>query len=188
MENRIDVKSKLDFSEMDLTAPDIVVDGIFAQLPGETNGLIFGSVQSYDGHIESYKTVSLSAISEALGATKEVNIQNSLGAVGEECKKFECYLYTNVYDHYKYRLFFMEYNAAHYPVKLVVEQSIVNSMYGGPRNYIFSCDSREILEEFVLKILTCKKTIGIMQELIRIAQAKNVKNAEEDGDGETLEN
>lgn len=186
MDKKLNLTTRLNFSEIDLTAPDKVVAEIFEQLPEETNGIILGAVKLYDGHIFSYTKRGLSSISIALGATedKEIDIQDSLGKFGEETCKFECYLYTPEYPKYKYRMFFMRYDIANYPVKLVLEESIANSISGNSSGYIYSCKSRAELEELVTKILTSKRAIDIMQELIRINQAK--KDANKGSDAEEL--
>lgn len=54
MNKKLNLSGKLDFSDIDLTAPDIVIDELLAQLPDETNGLINGRIQEYSGHIMSY--------------------------------------------------------------------------------------------------------------------------------------
>ena len=180
----LDFSGKLSFKEIDLTAPDIVVREILSQLPSVTRGYVSGTIASYSGHIESYEKVTFSAIAQSLGqTTTEIDIQDSLGAIGETSKKFECYINATNFDHYKYRLFFMEYNVSHYPVKVVVERSIVNSFSKTNRGYIFSCQDRSELENLVIEIMSCKKAILVMQELIRIAQINNKeKNALENED------
>lgn len=42
----------------------------------------------------------------------------------------------------------------------------------GDSRYIFSCTTREKLEELMYRIFNSKKLISIMQELIRINQSK----------------
>ena len=170
----LDFSGKLDFSEIDLTAPNKVVEEILKQLPDSTHGIVSGAITEYNGHVVSYTTTRTS-IAEALGtisSEKTVDIQKSLGKMGEESKKYECYLYTPGYTKYRYRLFFMRYGIANYPVQFTLENSIAQSIEGIGSGYIFVCNKREEVETLVFKILTCKKTISVMQELIRINQAK----------------
>lgn len=172
MNKKLNLSGMLDFSEIDLTAPDKVVEEILAQLPENTQNIILGSIVPYDGHVTSYTTTKTS-IAEALGTLtteKRVDIQDSLGKRGEEDKKFECFLYTSGYTKYKYRMFFMKYGIANYPVQFTLEESITRSIQES--NYIITCDSRNEVEELIQKILTSKKILGVMQELIRIYQAK----------------
>ena len=154
-----------------------------AELPEETNGIVCGDIAAYDGPVFSYTQHSgLSAISRALGATedKRVDIQNDLGKCGREIHKFECYLYTPEYTKYKYRVFFAKYEIANYPVDIILDESISNSVFGSNSSYIHTCSNRAELENLVVKILTSKRMIAVMQELIRINQAKRgeVKDAE----------
>lgn len=174
MSKKLNLSGMLDFTEIDLTAPDKVVEEILAQLPEDTQSIIWGSIVAYDGHVTSYTTTRTS-LAEAIGTItteKRVDIQNSLGKCGEEDKKFECFLYTSGYTKYKYRMFFMKYGIANYPVQFTLEESIARSIQNGNSNYIVTCNNRGEVEDLLVKILTSKKVLGVMQELIRIYQAK----------------
>ena len=182
MSKKLNLSGMLDFTEIDLTAPDKVVEEILAQLPEDTQSIIFGSIVAYDGQVTSYTTTRTS-LAEAIGTItteKRVDIQDSLGKRGEEDKKFECFLYTSGYTKYKYRMFFMKYGIAHYPVQFTLEESIARSIQGTNSNYIVTCNNREEVEELILKILTYKKILGVMQELIRIHQAKKSEEEAEE--------
>ena len=174
MSKKLNLSGMLDFTEIDLTAPDKVVEEILAQLPEDTQSIIFGSIVAYDGQVTSYTTTRTS-LAEAIGTItteKRVDIQDSLGKCGEEDKKFECFLYTSGYTKYKYRMFFMKYGIANYPVQFTLEESIARSIQNGNSNYIVTCNNRGEVEDLLVKILTSKKVLGVMQELIRIYQAK----------------
>lgn len=66
----------------------------------------------------------------------------------------------------------MKYGIANYPVQFTLEESISRSVQGPNSNYIVTCNKRSEVEDLILKILTSKKVLGVMQELIRIYQAK----------------
>lgn len=184
----LNLSTKLDFSEKDLTAPDIVINSILSDLPNETNDIIYGKIESYNGHIFSYTQKGLSSISFSLGtADKTIDVQDSLGASGETNKTFECYIYTPVYNHYKYRLFFIRYGIAHYPVTIVLEDSISRSISPSNSNYIYKCNDRGELEELVESILTSKRVLNVMQEIITINQAKKDELQEITEDDESEE-
>lgn len=70
----------------------------------------------------------------------------------------------------------MKYGIANYPVQFTLEESIARSIQGSNLNYIVICNNREDVENLIFKILTSKKVLEVMQELIRIYQAK--KNGE----------
>lgn len=107
MSKKLNLSGKLDFTDIDLTAPEVVINKLLEELPAETNGLICGKIQSYSGHVMSYKTRGISSLALALETTsdREVDIQNDLGKMGTEIHKFECYLYTPEYESYRYRMF-----------------------------------------------------------------------------------
>ena len=56
MSKKLNLSGMLDFTEIDLTAPDKVVEEILAQLPEDTQSIIFGSIVAYDGQVTSYTT------------------------------------------------------------------------------------------------------------------------------------
>ena len=56
MSKKLNLSGKLDFTDIDLTAPEVVINELLEELPAETNGLICGKIQSYSGHVMSYKT------------------------------------------------------------------------------------------------------------------------------------
>ena len=39
---KLNLNEKLEFSDIDLTAPDVVIKEVLAELPTETNGIIAG--------------------------------------------------------------------------------------------------------------------------------------------------
>lgn len=178
----------LDFAEVDLTAPDKVIEDFISELPSVTNNIIAGKIEPYSGHIFSHTQKGISNIAAALGQVdRKINIQDSLGAEGEIQKKFECYIYTPAYKHYRYRLFFMRYGVAHYPVTIVLEESISRSVSLSNSSYIYECDNRSELEQLIEDIFTSKRVINVMQEIIRIHQAKKDEPQDEPEEEETEE-
>lgn len=188
MDIKLNLGEKLDFTDIDLTAPNIVINDVLEELPIETNGLICGKIQSYSGHITSYqKSTGISAVAAAFGTTSEkVDIQNDLGKIGIETHKFECYLYTPEYEKYHYRMFFVKYDVSNYPVTLVLEESIAKSI-SGKNGYIYTCNTRNELEDLVINILTSKRIITVMQELIRVNQAKKMLEKKEEANADIEE-
>ena len=183
MAKKLNLGEKLDFTDIDLTAPDIVINELLEQLPTETNGLICGKIQPYSGHIMSYtKKSGMASLSVTLGTVqeKEVDIQSQLGEIGTETHKFECYLYTPEYETYRYRMFFTKYNVSTYPATVVLEESIAKSISGTNSGYIYTCNTRDELEELIVSVLTSKRIIKVMQELIRVNQAKKMSEEKED--------
>lgn len=174
MENKLNLSGKLDFSDIDLTAPNKVVEEIVTQLAHATNDIIHGAIVEYNGHITSYTKAGWSAISAALGTIDtKVDIQTTLGKSGEEEHKYELYLHTPLHKHYKFRILYLQYGIANYPVKVVLEQNVANDVYDESNaSYIVTCDNRDELEELIYSILNSKKIISVMQELIRINQVQ----------------
>lgn len=173
MSKKLDITKMLDFSEMDMTPPNEVVEGILKQLPENTNQIIEGKINEYYGHVTSY--TKMPPLADAFGSVaieNRVNIQDSLGKQGEKNHKYECCIYTSAYEAYKYRVFFMKYGIAQYPVQFTLEESIARSIPDFKANYIIDCNNREEVEDLTLKILRSKKVLSVMQELIHVFQAK----------------
>lgn len=189
MENKFNFGDKLDFNDIDMTAPERVISDILVQLSKETNGIICGKIDAYNGHVMSYTKTGFSSLAITLGtADKEVDIQDDLGKIGQETHKFECYLYTPDYDKYKYRVFFVKYDTSNYPVNIILEESVAKSISSGNSGYVLSCATREELENLTYKIFNSKKLITVMQELIRINQSKKASNISEISTIQTEEN
>lgn len=174
MANRFDFTGILDFDEIDLTAPDMVIQEISKELSASTQNIITASIAPYSKHIFSHTESSgFASVAIALGTatSKTVDIQDSLGKIGEDAKKFEFFLSTPSNNKYRYRLFFLQYGIANYPVTVVLEQSIADSI-SGRRNseYVIDCNNRNELEDLVMRVLTSKRVVKVMQELIRINQ------------------
>ncbi len=185
MAKKLNLGEKLDFTDIDLTAPDIVINELLEQLPIETHGLICGKIQPYSGHIVSYtKKSGMASLALALGTVQEqeVDIQDELGKIGTETHKFECYLYTPEYEKYRYRMFFVKYDVSNYPVTIVLEESIAKSIPGTNSGYICTCNTRDELEGLIVSVLTSKRIIKVMQELIRVNQAKKLSEEKEEAD------
>lgn len=178
MEKKLNIGQKLDFNEIDLTAPEKVIEDILNQVSEQTRGIVTGKIEVYTGHVMSYTKSGLSSLALSLEpmTEKEVSIQESLGRIGQEIHKFECYLSTPVYEKYKYRLFFVKYEVANYPVNIILEESIARSLSTSNSGYVFRCDTREQLEELIVNIFTSQKVISVMQEIIRIHQSKKEIN------------
>lgn len=173
MEKRLNISDRLDFNDIDLTAPEKVISEVLDQLFKETNGIICGNIDTYSGHVMSYTKAGFPSLAVTIGsADKELDIQNDLGKIGQETHKFECYLYTPEYDKYKYRVFFVKYDTSNYPVNIILEASVARSISNVNSGYVLSCATREELEELMYKIFNSKKLISVMQELIRINQSK----------------
>lgn len=178
---KLNLSSRLNFDDIDLTAPDIVVKELALQIAQETNGIITGTVEKYDGPVVSYTAVPavLSGFQSVLGTSeKKIDIQESLGKFGEKTSKYEFYLSTPTFEQYQYRICFLQYGVANYPAKVVLEQSVADEInqHGINSNYIYTCNNRKELENLIAKIIFSKRIISIMQELIHINQIYQHQN------------
>ena len=178
MSKELNIFEMLDFSEKDLTAPNQVVEEILKQLPENTQKIIFGQISEYKGAALSNEneTEDWMEALRTMTSKRHAEIQKNLGKQGEKNKVYECFLYTAGYAEYKYRMFFMEFGLANYPGEIYLEESIIrsitNSIQDDDLGCTIICNERKELEDLVMSVLTSKKVLEIMQELIRIYQAK----------------
>lgn len=169
---KIDISEKLSFERIDLTAPNIVIENLASQIKEQTKNIIICSVETYNGQVVSYKAPNVfSSLQTVLVLeNEEIDIQESLGESGEEIYKYEFYLSTPVFEQYKYRIGFIQYGIANYPVMVVLEQGVADEISSGSNNgnYIYKCNNPTELEELIIKVIYSKKIIGVMQEIINI--------------------
>ena len=138
-----------------------------------TKGFVKGIVRKYEGHIESYDQISsFASIAAALGSSAiHKDVQDKLGSIGDDIFKFEFYLVAPKFVNYKYRVLFFEYGIGNYPVKLVLEQGIADEIFGVENSdYIIIKDTKSELENTITNIMSSKKVIKIMQDLIVASQ------------------
>lgn len=175
MSSEIKLEDSLSFDNVDMSAPEKIVSEMCNQIKSQTRDYIQGTVQAYEGHIESYTREGFGSITVALSSNKEVDIQNNLGKVGYEEHKFEFYLSAIALPQYRFRLMFFSYGIGGYPVRIVLEQSIADEIFQRSNGqYIIECNSMDDLKNTVIRVLNSKRVIRIIQELINASiLAKN---------------
>lgn len=171
MNKKLNFSEKLDFEDIDLTAPDIVVNDIAQQISAETKNIICGKIIPYEGDIFSHTESVFAGLYDAL-AQREIDIQSTLGKQGLQSKQFEFYLSTPSFQQYKYRICYMKYGVSNYPVTVVLDQDILPDITPDDSNYTLSCSNRSDLETLFYKIIYSRHMTKIMQELIRINQVQ----------------
>lgn len=191
MNKKINIFEKLDFNDIDLTAPDSIIEDISKQISEQTNGIITGTITPYDGHIFSYTKPGIGGLQSALGiADKTIDIQTTLGVQGDNSQKFEFYLSTPSYPQYKYRICYLKYGVSNYPVTIVLDQNIINEINPDDSNYVLSCGTRSELEDLFIQIIYSQQVLKVMQELIRINQVQKtlpLQHPTEDTDPQNLD-
>lgn len=157
------LKTDYDFSAVDSVMPDIVMSDICNELEKITKGFVVANVREYDGKIESYDTMA--ALAASLQTSMRIDIQDKLGVIEETSFKYEMYLTANQIENYKYRVMFVGYGIAGYPVKVVLEQDIADELNNKEDSgYIYTIDSKTEFEELLVSVFNSKT----MQKLFRI--------------------
>lgn len=184
MSYNLGLKGKIKSEKLDLTPPDEILKSLCDEIREETDGEIEGVVLPYGGRMKSYTRKG-----GMLGYTQdeEVNIQDSLGAVGNKISRFEFCLATPIYKDFRYRLMLVEYDLAVYPATVVLEEDIsdqIQEITG--YDYEVECNSREEFENLAVAAIKTKKVRQMMQQLLKIAENQRIqaakKKALEDND------
>jgi len=93
------------------------------------------------------------------------------------------YLTANQIENYKYRVMFVGYGIAGYPVKVVLEQDIADELNNKEDSgYIYTIDSKTEFEELLVSVFNSKTMQKIIQNLITASNRKLLeqKEAKED--------
>lgn len=177
------LKGKIKSEKMDLTPPDEILKSLCDEIKKETDGEIEGVVLPYSGRMKSYTKKG-----GMLGYTqdKEVNIQDSLGAVGNKISRFEFCLATPIYKDFRYRIMLIEYDLAVYPATVVLEEDISDQLQEiTGYDYEVECNSREEFENLAIAAIRTRKVRQMMLQLLKVAenqrrQAAKKKASEDD--------
>lgn len=162
----------------------IVMSDICNELEKITKGFVVANVREYDGKIESYDTMgAMAALAASLQTSMRIDIQDKLGVIEETSFKYEMYLTANQIENYKYRVMFVGYGIAGYPVKVVLEQDIADELNNKEDSgYIYTIDSKTEFEELLVSVFNSKTMQKIIQNLITASNRKLLeqKEAQED--------
>lgn len=176
------IAKKLNITDVDVKPPYLAVKDIADKVENETQGYLKCVVQSYNGPIESYEMSLLGGLSGLLDVRKPQrhDIQEDLGPIGYEYQNFELFVTSVKLPHYKFRILLFGYGIGGYPVKVVLEERIANSVH--LPSYIVSAKDRNELNDITYKALTSPKTIEIMQDLINATLIKKANATEEENE------
>lgn len=179
------MKYKLDsdynFSDVDVIIPEQVMRDVCDELNRITKGFVTGNVCEYEGNIESYDTLGMMAsLAASLNAVTKVDIQDKLGAIGDEIFKYELYLTASQIESYKYRILFISYGIAGYPVKVVLEQGIADELNNKEDSeYIYILECKEEFEKLLVNIFNSNIIKKVIQDLIIASGRKLVSKKQE---------
>ena len=185
MSYELGLKGKLDTAKQDLTLPKTILENISNELKAETDGEIEGMVLPYKGPIQSYTKKSGLAMF-GIQTEQEVDIQDSLGAVGNKIERFEFCIAAQSFKEFRYRLMFIEYDLSVYPVTVVLEENISRQLKDkASLGYIVICKNREEFESIVVGAIKTKRVLEMMRQLLNAAENKSLNgNAENETDEE----
>lgn len=163
-------KKRFDAKEFSDTAQSIIQEQC-DYLNKNTNGMIIAKIVAYDGPTQSYiAKPALANMSEVLGAFQKertVNIQEDLGEIGEGSFTFEFFITSVATPNYKYRVMFVEYGIAFFPVYLTLDESIALEL--GVEESM-ECVNQEEFEKILEKILNSEKIEKVINNLLTIGK------------------
>ena len=172
-----EIRSKLNLADVDSFPPENVVKEFSDQIESVTDGMVIGRVEPYEGKIESYTIKGIAALS-SLTSEREYDIQKDLGAKGYIYSRFEFFLTAASLPSYKYRILFFEYGIGGYPVKIVLEQSIADSINKYRTSECsYKMTDRSKLEEMINRVISAPKTIEVIQDLINATKIEQSRES-----------
>lgn len=172
------MSNSYNFDLVDEMAPDQVINEVIKDIETDSRGYVSAHLAKYDGPIYSYKTTretGLSAMSTLMTPkTIEVDIQDRLGELGNEEKKYELYLSVKGIEKYKYRIMFVAFGTITYPVTIVLNDDIADDIFSR-FSYVQEVDSMEDLNTLMQQVLSCHSLTKVIQNLINEALRKERK-------------
>ncbi len=154
MSYELGLKGKLDTAKQDLTLPKTILENISNELKAETDGEIEGMVLPYKGPIQSYTKKSGLAMF-GIQTEQEVDIQDSLGAVGNKIERFEFCIAAQSFKEFR-----IEYDLSVYPVTVVLEENISRQLKDkASLGYIVICKNREEFESIVVGAIKTQRGV-----------------------------
>ena len=129
---------EFDFELKDTKTPECVIKEYVGKISERTKGMVVCDILSYNGETESYRKrngwFATAEMIEEFGKDITIDIQNSLGELGDIDNKYEVFLTVKGLEHYKYRIMFIRYGAISYPVTVVLNEDIAEA-YSGIQAY-----------------------------------------------------
>lgn len=96
---------------------------------------------------------------------KMPNVQKNLGEVEDSKFVFEFYITSRATPNYKYRVMFIEYGIAFYPVTITLDETIAEEIKETTK---IECQTQEVFEEKLEMILGSAKLEQIINNLLLI--------------------
>lgn len=171
------------FDLKDDITPDKVIADSLSVIEKSTKGYVKGNISEYNGRIQSYsKEVTVpkkspssvaAMITDMYGPktetrTIEVDIQDSLGEIGNDDHRFEVYLTVKGMDKYKYRMMFVDYTSVSYPVTIVLNDDLLQE-YRASYNDTFKLKTVKEVQDMMDAILNSGTLKRLIQDLINEA-------------------
>ncbi len=138
-----------------------ILEGQCTFLLQQTNGKIIAKVSAYDGP----KDNDFSETIKMPSFMKMPNVQKNLGEVEDSKFVFEFYITSRATPNYKYRVMFIEYGIAFYPVTITLDETIAEEIKETTK---IECQTQEVFEEKLEMILGSAKLEQIINNLLLI--------------------
>ena len=165
------------FDLKDVKAPEEVAKTVFDEVQKASNGYVKVKVEGYSktSLTSSSRTVSLSALADALADQKMSTIQDKLGEIQAEKHIYEVYISARLMENYKYRMFFIKYETMSYPVEIILDNELAEQVLRQSRTLIINNDM-ESLEELLNKIKYSSYFTRYIQNIIYESIRRENKN------------
>lgn len=132
-----------------------------------TDGKIIAKIVEYDGPTHSYTVNNAFAQTAKIFEPKKINIQDNLGEMEDSKFVYELFITSSVMPNYKYRVMFVEYGIALYPVYVTLDEDIAAEI---EEQEEIICETQQEFESKLEKILNSPKLIKIISNLLGLAK------------------
>ncbi len=155
------------------TFPKKILEEQCGYLYEETEEIVIGRVAEYIGSIKDgpyQMSIFTGKKDESFVDTwpgTYRNIQAALGEMGDSQFTYEFFLTSKGTPDYKFRVFFMQYGLAGYPVTIALEEGIADEINHSDDGYTYHVQNKKEYEELLSRIFSSKRFGEILTKLMQ---------------------
>lgn len=165
--------------ENTIVLPKDIIQFQCDELGKMTEELIIGKIKEYDGPISDYKTqgmtTTLTHTLEAMTKPQNIKIQSKLGEQSDSEFTYEFFITSKYMPNFMYRVFFVRYGIAVYPLRLVLDETIAIQIN---ENCDILIDNEDSFINILSRILNSEKIKQVIGNLYHI-NVKLLESAED---------
>lgn len=151
--------------------PKYIIEEQCDELGKLTDGYVIGKIDTYDGPIENRGSILAEAMTASFSSG--FNVQSELGEISENQFTYEFFISSKYTPKFKYRVFFLNYGIACYPLYIILDETIAKQI--GIENKI-QCENESEFTTVLSQILNSKKLQSVINNLYSINQQEAIND------------